>query len=124
MSASFLSRLQQLGATPAALAAVKGLLQVSNTIGAELTDGAVLFAFPMTQSDLADATGLSVVHVNRSLQTLRRDVGLVFERRQLTIPRWTDLVRIAEFDSDYLSVAPLLDLDSRCSLQAPATRST
>ncbi len=37
-------------------------------------DGA--FAMPLTQETLADATGLSIVHVNRTLQQLRRD-GLI-----------------------------------------------
>jgi CRP-like cAMP-binding protein len=31
------------------------------------------FAMPLTQETLADATGLSIVHVNRTLQQLRRD---------------------------------------------------
>lgn len=31
------------------------------------------FAFPITQADLADATGLTPVHVNRMLQDLRAD---------------------------------------------------
>lgn len=63
----------------------------------------VQFPFPLTQSDLADATGLSVVHVNRSLQALRRQVGLVLERRRMTIASWTEMAGVAEFDPCYLA---------------------
>ena len=98
------------------------LCELAVRLGVEPTDGAVRFAFPMTQSELADATGLSVVHVNRSLQALRRDVGLAIERRQAIIPSWADLVRFAEFDPDYLSVARSPHLRSRSDLEIAATR--
>ena len=68
----------------------------------------VEFPLPVTQSDLADAAGLSVVHVNRSLQTLRGQIGLVLEKRRVTIPSWSELVSLAEFDPGYLSAAPEL----------------
>jgi len=41
------------------------------------------FSFPITQEVLADALGLSVVHMNRTMQQLRRD-GLI-EQRATTI---------------------------------------
>ena len=65
---------------------------------------AVAFPLPMTQSDLADAAGLSVVHVNRSLQTLRREIGLTIEKRRATVPSWRALVEVAEFDPEYLGL--------------------
>lgn len=64
--------------------------------------GSVCFPFPMTQADLADAAGLSVVHVNRSLQALKRQAGVVFEKRSATVPDWAELVEIAGFDPAYL----------------------
>jgi len=60
------------------------------------------FEFPMTQEELADACGLSTVHVNRSLQALRKERLIVLENRRLTIPQINDLVTAAEFDPAYL----------------------
>ena len=50
-----------------------------------LTDG---FAcdLPLTQNDIAETTGLTAVHVNRTLQDLRRQGLIVLERQRLTIP--------------------------------------
>ena len=42
--------------------------------------------FPLTQTDIAETTGLTSVHVNRSIQELRREGLIVFERQRLTIP--------------------------------------
>lgn len=39
------------------------------------------FELPLTQTELGDATGLSTVHINRTLQSLRRD-GHLADRRQ------------------------------------------
>ena len=58
--------------------------------------------FPLTQNDLADATGLTSVHVNRTLQDLRHDRLIELERKQLQIldlPRMTD---VAMFNANYL----------------------
>ncbi|MBW0006546.1 MAG: Crp/Fnr family transcriptional regulator, partial [Sphingomonas sp.] len=49
--------------------------------------------FPLTQTDLADATGLTSVHVNRTLQELRRDGMIELERKQLRI---LDLERLMD----------------------------
>jgi len=60
------------------------------------------FDFPMTQGEMADALGLSVVHVNRVLQILRRDGLVVLDRGTLLIRDWHSLARAAEFNSGYL----------------------
>ena len=59
-------------------------------------------AFPITQMDLADATGLSVVHVNRTLQELRSADLIVLRDRTLTIRNPEALRDAALFDPDYL----------------------
>lgn len=57
---------------------------------------------PMTQSDLADALGLTTVHVNRILQKLRAD-GLIETRGTwLTVPNWERLKQAGDFDQTYL----------------------
>jgi len=55
-----------------------------------------------SQAELGDACGLSTVHVNRSLQSLRKDELIVLENHRLTIPDIDALVRVAEFDPAYL----------------------
>jgi CRP-like cAMP-binding protein len=60
------------------------------------------FELPLSQPDLADICGLSSVHVNRSLQGLRREGLIVLERGRLTIPDLGELARAAEFDPAYL----------------------
>ena len=59
----------------------------------------------VTQADLGDALGLSTVHINRSLQELRRDGLLSFESRCLTIHNWDRLTATAGFDPAYLNAA-------------------
>ena len=62
-------------------------------------------ALPITQADLSDASGLSFVHVNRTLQDLR-EMGLItFGRGQLTIHDWDALALLADFRPDYLHLA-------------------
>jgi CRP-like cAMP-binding protein len=64
------------------------------------------FKFPVTQSEIGEATGLSTVHVNRTLMELRRDGLIVFEKGRCTI---TDLARLKEaatFDPAYLHLQP------------------
>jgi CRP-like cAMP-binding protein len=59
-------------------------------------------SFPVTQMDLADATGLSVVHVNRTLQELRSSGLILLRERTLTITDLDALKRAALFSPNYL----------------------
>lgn len=60
-------------------------------------------AMPLTQLDLADVTGLTPVHVNRTLQDMRA-LGLVELRsRWLRLPDMPRLRQIAIFDDRYLN---------------------
>ena len=58
--------------------------------------------FPMTQTDLADACGLSAVHVNRTLQELRAAGLITLHGRRLSVPDLSALQRTALFNPDYL----------------------
>ncbi len=60
------------------------------------------YAMPLTQADLADATGLTSVHVNRMLKKLRDDDLLTFRGGEVVIHDWERLQRVAEFDPGYL----------------------
>jgi CRP-like cAMP-binding protein len=59
-------------------------------------------ALPITQADLSDASGLSFVHVNRTLKDLREMRLVTFARGQLTIHDWDALVLLADFRPGYL----------------------
>jgi CRP-like cAMP-binding protein len=58
--------------------------------------------FPVTQADLADAIGLSPVHVNRTLQKLRVAGLISLSGRTLTIHDLEELKRVALFSANYL----------------------
>ncbi|GAA4744265.1 Crp/Fnr family transcriptional regulator [Sphingomonas daechungensis] len=66
--------------------------------------GEILFPFPLTQNHLADATGLTAVHVNRTIQSLRLD-GLADIKHNARIPDWNALAEAGDFDPDYLQMA-------------------
>jgi CRP-like cAMP-binding protein len=57
---------------------------------------------PMTQPELADALGITPVHVNRTIRDLK-GAGLISLRsRRLTVHDWNGLQAAAEFDPTYL----------------------
>lgn len=60
------------------------------------------YELPVTQLDLADTVGLSNVHVNRSLQELRRQGVIELKGRSLRILDHQRLRTIAEFNARYL----------------------
>lgn len=69
------------------------------TVG--LTDGDSC-DWPLTQTELADTTGLSPVHVNRTLQELRSTEMILLRGKRLTIPNLEALMRAAIFSTNYL----------------------
>lgn len=69
-----------------------------------LTNGRA-FDLPMTQAQLADATGLTAVHVNRVLNALRQTGLVATDKRTISINDWPGLVALADFDSAYLGMA-------------------
>lgn len=60
------------------------------------------FAFPITQAAMADAVGISTVHINRVLQELRQDDLIGWDRGLLVIRNWNALAAMAQFDDRYL----------------------
>lgn len=59
-------------------------------------------ALPLSQAVLADALGMTSVHVNRMLQELRRSGAVTLQRGILTISNTAALIRLAGFDEHYL----------------------
>ena len=67
------------------------------------------FACPLTQYLLADATGLSAVHVNRVLRQLREKKLLTYRDGFVPFLDYPGLTAFADFDPTYLDqVGPLL----------------
>ncbi len=60
------------------------------------------FPLPLTQEELADALGLTPVHVNRVLQRLRGDGLITLQERVLTLEDPAGLRKAAGFDPSYL----------------------
>ncbi|HET7413262.1 MAG TPA: helix-turn-helix domain-containing protein [Pararhizobium sp.] len=59
-------------------------------------------ALPLTQNDISDALGMSVVHANRVLKVLRQRGFAALEGGRLHIGDWDRLARFADFDGGYL----------------------
>ena len=59
---------------------------------------------PFKQADMADALGLSNVHVSRVLGRLRKQGLFTWEDGVLTIRNWRRLQKVAEFDPSYLQL--------------------
>jgi CRP-like cAMP-binding protein len=60
------------------------------------------YELPMTQEQLADASGLTAVHVNRTLKAMDEDGLIRRERRFVYIPDWEKLREVAGFSELYL----------------------
>ena len=64
------------------------------------TDAA--FTLPLSQAVLADALGMTAVHINRVLKALRLVGAMALQRGSVTILDPVKLVQIAGFDENYL----------------------
>jgi CRP-like cAMP-binding protein len=67
------------------------------------------YRFPVTQVHLADMTGLTSVHVNRTLKALRDDGLAIVRGGAVQILDWDRLRKLGEFDSDYLDADTMPD---------------
>jgi CRP-like cAMP-binding protein len=63
------------------------------------------YHLPMTQAELADALGLTPVHLNRVIRALELDGLLVRSKRELSFPDWERMRDIADFTDRYLHIA-------------------
>jgi CRP-like cAMP-binding protein len=71
-----------------------------SVVGLVEEDGS--FALPLTQPQIADTTGLTTVHINRTLRQLRQDKLISTARRRLTILNYAKLAEVAGFNRTYL----------------------
>lgn len=63
------------------------------------------FSLPITQVDIGDILGLSSVHVNRTLQSLREEKLFTWNKQTIQILDWPGLQKRAEFDPLYLHIS-------------------
>jgi len=62
------------------------------------------YELPMTQEQLADATGLTPVHVNRVLKELGERGLIQRNKRAVVIPDWERLRGVGDFSARYLHI--------------------
>ena len=60
------------------------------------------YRLPMTQEQLADALGLTPVHVNRTLRSLEADGLIMRSKREISFPDWKRLREVGDFNQSYL----------------------
>ena len=63
------------------------------------------YQLPMTQAELADALGLTPVHLNRVIRSLEADGLINRSKRQLSFPDWERMREMADFNDRYLHLA-------------------
>jgi CRP-like cAMP-binding protein len=86
--------------SPAQLAHLLCELFLRLDVAGRVKDGA--FVFPITQTELADALGMSTVHVNRVLQELRSEGLVTWQGQSVHIPVLEQLAERAGFNDNYL----------------------
>jgi CRP-like cAMP-binding protein len=67
------------------------------------TDGG-RFDLPLTQTEIAEAQGLSLVHVNRSVRALRATGAVKWSDGRVVIQNWQLLQEIGDFHPAYLNL--------------------
>lgn len=78
------------------------LCELAARLHAAGQDEMPIYDFPITQEQIADATGLTAVHTNRTLQTLRKSGLISLSASKLTILDWDALAEAGDFSERYL----------------------
>jgi len=78
------------------------LLEIGERLNLVGTSDKTGFDCPLTQYHLADALGLSAVHVNRVLRHLREEGLLTFQKGRVSFDDFEGLKSLAGFDTAYL----------------------
>lgn len=105
------NRLVRLTRLDAASRVAAFLLDMHARLGGQDDDVTFAIRLPMDQRDLADALGLSFVHVNRVLRTLRELDIVLLRRRVVTVMDRQQLRRIAlqgrGIGADHVGLSPV-----------------
>lgn len=89
---------------------------------AGLAIGRTCFTLDITQEQLADAVGLTAVHVNRTMQALRRMELIATSGRTVNVKDWDGLAETAEFNPDYLLLNDHAEWTTQPAAAGPAFR--
>jgi CRP-like cAMP-binding protein len=71
---------------------------------AGVSDGYKL-PFPLTQAEIGNILGISLVHTNRCIATLREEQLVVFAERKVRIIDWQRLQQRGDYDPSYLQLS-------------------
>jgi CRP-like cAMP-binding protein len=77
------------------------LCELAIRLDAATEDGKT-YHLPLTQEHIADATGLTSVHTNRTIQALRREGMISLASGRLVVHDWSALRSIGDFSELYL----------------------
>ena len=94
---SLTDRLASLGRTSAKARVAALLLELRNRMRGLDRDIGATFALGLTQEEIADATGLTAVHVNRMLRQLEDERLIARENGRVTIVNEPQLIRAANY---------------------------
>ncbi len=64
------------------------------------------YELPMTQEQLADAVGLTPIHVNRTLKALDAEGLITRTKRNIGFPDWERMRHVGDFNQRYLHLEP------------------
>ena len=71
-----------------------------NQAGMLALDGS--YAFPLTQTQIAEVLGITAIHANRTIRSLKERGLVSLSKTAVVIHDWSGLVELAEFDRAYL----------------------
>jgi CRP-like cAMP-binding protein len=102
-AAIFRQWIANIGGRPA-LAAMAHLFceMITRAKAVGLVNGGNSYRLTLTQQDIGDALGLSIVHVNRTIRKLRELGCIAWEPGLLTVLDWDALSEAGDFDPSYL----------------------
>lgn len=101
---SLSDRLASLGRTSAKARVAALILDTVARLRVMQADLGDSFAFPLTQEEIGDATGLTAVHVNRMIRALVEEGLIARHANQLTILQEERLIEVANYINRYAAL--------------------
>lgn len=88
------------------------LLELRRRWGGAIGESVLDLPLPLTRTDLADALGLTPIHVSRTMSQLKQDWMIEETRVSIRILDHDRLARLSQFDPDYLHIRKLAFSDA------------
>ena len=73
-----------------------------------LADDGNIVRLPITQAQIADMLGLSLVHTNRTIRQLEREGLVIWKSREICVPDMDAACKVAQFERDDNSLRPFI----------------